>query len=324
MTGQATPAQVGALLGMMQLRGVNVEEITGAVRAMRSKVVAVITPAGMRVIDTCGTGGDHAQTFNISTAAALVAAGAGRPLGMGVVKHGTRSVTSQSGSSQVLEALGVKLKVAPATFTRCLEEAGICFCFAPAHNPAMKHAMPVRQELGFRTIFNMLGPLMNPAGVRRQVMGVFAEELTELMANTLREMGSEHAMVVHGQLGGGLGIDELTTTGVSRVSHVRGGRVETYTLDAITLGLPRVASAELRVEGPDASAAVIRAVLAAQPGPARDIVCLNAAAALLVADLVADLPAGLKMAQQTIDAGAAQKALDTLVRVTQADATPVE
>jgi anthranilate phosphoribosyltransferase len=313
MTGQAAASQIGALLGMIQLRGPSVEEIIGAARVMRAKVTAVAAPPGWTLIDTCGTGGDHGGTFNISTAAALVAAGAGRPRRVAVAKHGNRGITSQSGSSQVLETLGVKLAVAPDRLTQCLQEAGICFCFAPAHHPAMKHAAAVRQELGFRTLFNMLGPLTNPAGVQRQVMGVFDAALTEPIARALASLGAVRALVVHGS-----GLDELTTCGPSRVSEVRDGRVNSYDFDAASLGLPRATVQALQVADPARSAAVVRQVLQGQPGPARDIVALNAAAAIVVAGLADDLPGGLALARQTLDSGAAMQALDNLVRITNA------
>lgn len=322
MTGQATPAQIGALLAMIQVRGPQIDEIAGAARVMRAHATAVAVPQGLRVIDTCGTGGDQAHTFNISTAAALVAAGAGRPRGVAVAKHGNRSVTSRSGSSQVLEALGVKLRVAPATLTACLDRAGICFCFAPAHHPAMKHALPTRQELGFRTLFNILGPLTNPAGAAGQVMGVFAAELTEPLAGVLQRMGAEQAMVVHGQLPDGAALDEITTAGRTRISHLRHGKIVTYTLDAATLGLPPADPGVLQVDSPQASAAVIRRILAGERGPARDIVALNAAAALVVADLAPDLAGGLALASDAIDQGLAARALEALVALTRADPTP--
>jgi anthranilate phosphoribosyltransferase len=289
---------------------------------MRAKVAAVQVPDGLTVIDTCGTGGDAASTFNISTAAALVAAAAGRPHGVAVAKHGNRSVTSRSGSSQVLETLGVRLKVAPQTLTRCLDEAGLCFCFAPMHHPAMRHAVPIRQSLGVRTIFNVLGPLTNPAGARRQVMGVFAPELTETLATVLGELGSEDAMVVCGRLGEAGRLDELSTGGPTRVSRLRNGGVQTSEVDPASLGLAPPPPGALQVDGPEASAAVVREVLEGRPGPARDIVVLNAAAALVVAGLAADLSAGLERAGQAIDAGEARQALDRLVAITNADDTP--
>ncbi len=323
MTGQATDAQIGAMLTAMQLRpgGPGIEEITGAARVMRQHAAKVDVPAGLDVVDTCGTGGDHTGTFNISTAAAIVAAGAGAA----IAKHGNRSVTSKSGSSQVLEALGVKLDVSGPTLTRCLVEAGICFCFAPAHHPAMKHAIGPRKELGFRTIFNVLGPLTNPAGARRQIMGVYDDALTEPIAHVLRELGAVHAMVVHGKslatpdrTEGGMGLDEITTTGPTRMTVVKDGRIETTELHPADLDLPTASVAALRCDGIEESATIIRAVLAGQPGAARDIVCLNAAAALLVADLATDLPQGLAKAQAAIDEGRAKAALDKLIEVTNA------
>lgn len=330
MSGEATPAQTAALLALIQQRGATADELVGAATVMREKVVPVSVPAGMTVIDTCGTGGDHAGTFNISTAAALVTAGAAHPHGMGVAKHGNRSVTSSSGSSSVLETLGVKLQVGSETLSQCLAEAGLCFCFAPNHHPAMKHAIGPRQELGFRTIFNLLGPLTNPAGARRQVIGVYDDALTEPIARVLDRLGAEHAMVVHGKTyaapdvtEGGLGLDEITTTGPTRMTVLKGGELETTELHPADLGLQAASIAELRCDGPEASAAMVRGVLSGEPGPARDIVCLNAAAALVVADLAADLTEGLKLAARTLDNGGAQRALDRLVEITAADATAV-
>ncbi len=320
MTGQATPAQVGALLAMLQQRGPTVEEITGAATVMRDKAVKVHVPDGLTAIDTCGTGGDHAGTFNISTAAALVAASVGRPRDVVVAKHGNRSVTSTSGSSSVLESLGVKLNVSSDTLTRCLDEAGICFCFAPLHHPAMKYAGPIRAELGFRTIFNMLGPLTNPAGAKRQVMGVFADTLTEPIAHVLNHLGSTRAMVVHGQLGDG-GLDELSTAGPSQISEVNDGQVTTTTLDPASLGLSLDDPAALKVDSPEASAGVLKDVFAGGKGPARDIVALNAAAALVVADLAASLTEGVEQACTALDSGATQNTLETLAALTQADTT---
>ncbi|MCE9588997.1 MAG: anthranilate phosphoribosyltransferase [Planctomycetes bacterium] len=321
MTGQATPAQVGALLAMIQSRGPTVAEIAGAARVMRANATRVATPPGLKIIDTCGTGGDHSRTFNISTAAALVAAGAGRPLGVAVAKHGNRSVTSMSGSSQVLQELGVKLRVEPAALTRCLDEAGVCFCFAPSHHPATKHVTGVRQDLGFRTLFNLLGPLTNPAFCTRQVMGVFDASLTDPIAQVLRDLGSERAMIVHGRMGEGT-IDEISTGGPTRISELRGGKIVTIEMDAKTLGLANADPAALRVSDPAQSAAVVRSVLSGGRGPARDIVAVNAAAALVVADAAGDLKTGLQMAEQAIDSGAAARALEKLAAITRADPTP--
>lgn len=325
MDGVATPAQTAALLALIEVRGARVSELVGAARVMSQRAVPVTVPAGLEAIDTCGTGGDHAGTFNISTAAALVAAAAGRPRDVVVAKHGNRSVTSRSGSSQVLEALGVKLQVSGATLTRCLEEAGICFCFAPAHHPAMRHAAPVRADLGFRTLFNLVGPLTNPAGVRRQVVGVFRPELTEILAEVLAALGRERALVVHGQLpagqaGGAVGLDELSCCGPSRVTEVRGTNLHTEAFDPTAWGLPLGHPAALFAQDAEDSAAIIRRVLAGEHGPCRDIVAINAGAALRVADLAADFREGIDQAMAAIDSGAAARTLDRLITFSQAPA----
>lgn len=322
MTGGATPAQVGGLLSMLATRPLAVDELVGAAEVMRDKVTRVQVPAGLSVIDTCGTGGTHSKTFNISTSAAIVAAGVGRERGVVVAKHGNRSVTSRSGSAQVLEALGVKLKVQSATLTRCLEEAGICFCFAQAHHPAMKYAMPIRLELGFRTIFNVLGPLTNPAGATRQVMGVYDPALTEPIARVLGELSGQRAMVVYGTTAAGTPLGELVTSGTTRISELRDGAVTTSDLDAATLGLPAADLRDIEVDNPMQSAERVGSVIAGDRGPARDIVCLNAAAALVVADLAKNLAQGVEQAAAAIDSGAAGRALARLVEITQADPTP--
>ncbi len=324
MTGQSTPAQTAALLSMMQLRQPNAAEITGAAQVMREKATKVTVPKGLTAIDLVGTGGDHAQTFNISTAASLVAAAAARKHDVVVAKHGNKAVTSNSGSSQVLQTLGVKLQVQPDTQTRCMEQAGICFCFAAAHHPAMKHAAPIRAELGFRTIFNILGPLTNPAGATRQVIGVFEPGLTLTLSNVLLKLGCEHAMVVHGQLPSPTGqahgvLDELSTCGPSQISHVKGDQIKTYEVDPTTLGLPLSHPEALHADDSESSAKIICDLLKGAHGPARDIVCLNAAAALVVADIAEDLIAGIELANEAIDTGGAQAALDKLVEITQAD-----
>ncbi len=321
MTGQMEPPQIAAMLAMMQQRGPTVDELTGAASVMRAKVTPVTVPDGLIAIDTCGTGGDHSGTFNISTAAAIVAAGAGRPHNLVVAKHGNRSVTSKSGSSQVLETLGVKLQVKTQTLTHCLDQAGMCFCFAQAHHPAMKYAMPVRQALGFPTLFNLLGPLTNPAGAARQVLGVFSPQLTEKLAQVLANLGAEHAMVVHGQ-----GMDELITWDTTQISIVQNGKVQTITLNPTEIDLDPAAHHttpnDLQANGPKASATIITQILDGQQGPAREIVCLNAAAALVVGEVAQDLNHGLTLARQAIDSKAARKALDQLVAITQADSTP--
>jgi anthranilate phosphoribosyltransferase len=326
MTGRSTPAQTASLLSLIQQRGAVVDEIVGAAQVMRAKATKVAVPDGLTAIDLVGTGGDHAQTFNISTAASLVAAAAARGHGVVVAKHGNKAVTSNSGSSQVLKTLGVKLQVEPDTLSRCMDEAGICFCFAPAHHPAMKHAAPIRADLGFRTIFNILGPLTNPAGAARQVIGVFEPGLTITLANVLLKLGCEHAMVVHGQIPAPTGrahgaLDELSTCGPSQISHVKGEQIKTYEVDPTTLGLSLSHPKGLHADGPEASAKIIRDLLGGGHGPARDIVCLNAAAALVVADIAEDLVEGLDLAAAAIDTGGAQAALNKLVEVTQADPT---
>lgn len=329
MTGQSTPAQTASLLSLIQQRGAVVDEIVGAAQVMREKATKVTVPDGLTAIDLVGTGGDHAQTFNISTAASLVAAAIVRKHGVVVAKHGNKAVTSNCGSSQVLQTLGVKLRVKPDTLTRCMDEAGICFCFAPAHHPAMKHAAPIRADLGFRTIFNILGPLTNPAGATRQVIGVFKAGLTVTLSNVLMKLGCEHAMVVHGQFPSPTGqahgvLDELSTCGPSQISHVKGDQIKTYEVDPTTLGMPLSHPKGLHADGPDQSAKIIRDLLGGAHGPARDIVCLNAAAALVVADIVEDLIDGIELATDAIDTGGAQAALNKLVEITQADPTKTD
>ncbi|MBI1369677.1 MAG: anthranilate phosphoribosyltransferase [Planctomycetes bacterium] len=309
MTGQASEAQIAALLTALAQRpgGPTVDEITGAAATMRRHVRPVPVPPGIEVVDTCGTGGDYAGTFNISTAAALIAAGAG----VHVAKHGNRSTTSKSGSSQVLETLGVKLEVSDATLTRCLADANLCFCFAPAHHPAMKYAAPVRKQLGFRTIFNLLGPLTNPAGAKRQIIGVYDPALTEPLAQVLLNLGATHAMVVHGS-----GLDEITTAGPTRITTAHHNKLTTTTVRPADFDLPTIALDALKADSVEQSARIIRSILAGEKSPARDIAAVNAAAALVVADLAPDLPAGYQRACTAIDNGAAQTVLKRLVEIT--------
>ncbi len=323
MSGQATSAQIGAFLAFLQTRSLTIDELSGFLSAMRSKALHVPVPQGLTVIDTCGTGGDLSGTFNISTAAALIAAGAGKPRGVAVTKHGNRSLTSTSGSSQVLETLGVKLRVSEATHIQCMLEAGIAFFFAPLHHPAMKHAAPIRQELGFRTVFNLIGPLTNPANAKRQVFGIYDPALTEPVAKSIGAQGTVHAMVVHGHINEtNSGLDEISTMGPTRVSRVHKGQVETFTITPEELGFPIPPLASLKVATPEESAAIIRGLLSGKPGPARDIACVNAGAALLVADLAPDLKSGIAMAQESIDSGLALDSLKSLIQITQSDATP--
>jgi anthranilate phosphoribosyltransferase len=309
MAGNATPAQIGGYLMALRLKGETVEEITGSARSMR----AAANPApvrSQRVIDTCGTGGDTTNTFNISTTAAFVAAGAGAP----VAKHGNRAVSSQSGSADVLGALGVNLNLTPEQAAQCVDEVGIGFLFAPAFHPAMRHAIGPRRELGVRTIFNILGPLTNPAGARRQVMGVFSDHLTEILACVLKELGSEAVFVVHGA--GGL--DELSTLGPTRVSELRDGEVRTYPLEPVRFGLKPATLEDIRGGAPEENAAISRSILAGRGSTAqREIVMLNAAAALVVAGVAVDLQAGLEKAAQVLDSGKGLERLEALVSYSQ-------
>jgi len=326
MGGQLSEIRTAALLSLLAVRPPTVDELAGAARIMRKRARSVEPPAGLRVLDTCGTGGDQSGTFNISTAAALVTAGAGREAGVAVAKHGNRSISSSSGSSQVLETLGVKVGVAEETLQRCMSEAGICFCFAPSHHPAMKHAAPVRKELGFRTIFNVLGPLTNPAGADRQLIGVYSSKMTRSLAEALQRLGAQRAMVVHGQIPDpdGLhidGLDELSTCGPSRVAELTGRSVRTFGVDPGDLNLAFSHPTALRADSPERSAAMIEKVLNGEPGAAREIVGLNAAAALVVAELAGDLSEGLERAFAAIDSGQARAALDTLAGLTTADPT---
>lgn len=319
MSGQATPAQIGAMLAMISARGPAVDEIVGAATVMRQKLTPVRVPDGLRVVDTCGVGGTASTFFNISTTAAFVTAAVGRPRGVVVAKHGNRSITSACGSADVMEALGVKVRVAGETLTRCLDEAGFCFCFAQAHHPAMKHAAPIRAELGVRTIFNLLGPLTNPAGAQRQLIGVPTKELTQLFANVLNELGAAHAMIVHSTLPDGRPLGEITTFAPTMAHELHHGMIKSMVIDPAELGFAPGVLDGMVVKTAQDSARIMRAVLGGERGPARDVVLLNAAAALVVGDVAKDLPEGLALATEAIDSGAARQSLDKLVAVTQAD-----
>jgi anthranilate phosphoribosyltransferase len=305
LRGEPTPAQIAAAVTAMRLRGETLGEITACARALRREAVTLEHP--YEVIDVCGTGGDGAHTLNISTAVALVAAGGG----LKVAKHGNRAVSSRSGSSDVIEALGVKLTADPRIQRRALDEAGICFLFAPAHHGAMRHVAQVREELGFRTIFNLLGPLSNPAGASRQLLGVFDSRWVEPLARALGALGSRRAWVVHGD-----GLDEITTTGPTQIAEWREGAVRLFTVTPEAVGLARVARSDLVGGEPVANAAALRALLAGQKGPYRDIVLLNAAAAFLVAETAETLREGVAMAAQAIDGGTAASALTALIEIT--------
>ncbi|HZT90174.1 MAG TPA: anthranilate phosphoribosyltransferase [Stellaceae bacterium] len=307
MSGNATPSQMGGLLMALRVRGESVDEITGAARIMRAKAVAIDAPPG--TIDTCGTGGDSSGTFNISTASALVAAGCGVP----VAKHGNRALSSRSGSADVLTALGVNIDADMAVVRRCLWEVGIGFLMAPRHHSATRHVAPTRVELATRTIFNLLGPLSNPAQARRQLVGVFAPEWVVPMAEVLGRLGAEHAWVVHGS-----GLDELTTAGSTAVAEFKDGKVSTFEVVPEDVGLPRACLDDLKGGDPAHNAVLMRQLLEGERGPLRDIVLLNSAAALLVAGRVAALRDGVELAAASLDGGAARRVLDRLVAETTA------
>lgn len=302
MDGMVTEVLKSALLVALRMKGESVAEISGAASAMRRRSLPIPHKTG-DLVDTCGTGGDGRGTFNISTAAALVAAAAGVP----VAKHGNRSVSSRSGSADVLAALGVKIEIDPETAGRTLDAVGITFLFAPLLHPAMREVMPVRRELGLRTIFNVLGPLTNPAGARRQLMGVYAESLVEPIGHVLRDLGAEHALVVHGD-----GLDEITTTGRTRVAEVRGGEVRIFDLEPERFGLRRARLEDLAGGLPEENAAAVRRVFGGETGPLADITALNAGAALYVGGAAATLEEGVEQAREAIDSGAAGAKLEEL------------
>src|SRR5258706_1611156 len=306
LSGQATEAQIGGLLVGLAAKGTTVEELVGAATVMREKSIPVGCNGAGVIIDTCGTGGDVRGTFNISTAAAIIAAAAG----VRVVKHGNRSASSKSGSADVLEKLGLKLELPPEKLTRCLKDANICFAFARYHNPAMKFVAASRTSLGIPTIFNVLGPLTNPAKSKHQLLGVFAPELTDRLAAVLRELGSARAWVVHAEDG----LDELSTLGPTRVSDLHDGHLHTWTLDPRSLGLPYARLSDLAVSTVDEAADALRKIFANEPGPRRDIALLNAAAALVVAGKAKDLREGLALADNALSKGKAQQTLDALIR----------
>ena len=303
MSGAATDAQIGALLMGMHVRGETVDEIAGAARVLRAKALSVRAPDG--AIDTCGTGGDAKGTHNISTCTAFVVAGAGVP----VAKHGNRSISSRSGSADVLAALGVNIECGPETIERCIATCGLGFMFAPAHHAAMRHVGKVRGELGVRTIFNLLGPLANPAATKFQVVGVFDEKWVEPIAQVLGLLGVERAWVVHGADG----LDELTTTNVSHVAALDHGTISTFKISPRNAGLPDARPADLVGGDATENAAHIRAVLQGNQGPLRDIVLLNAAAALMVAGKAKSLRDGVALAAEAIDSGKAMGVLEALV-----------
>jgi anthranilate synthase/phosphoribosyltransferase len=315
MEGQATPAQIGAFLTALRMKGESVSEIAGCARAMRRSAVPVRPQRSEILVDTCGTGGDGAGTFNISTTAAFVVAGAGQP----VAKHGNRSISSQCGSADVLEALGVNLDLTPDQVAACVDEVGIGFLFAPKLHPAMKHAIGPRRELGVRTIFNVLGPLTNPANASAQILGVYDPGLTDTLARVLGALGSQSAFVVHGS--GGL--DELTTTGPNRVSVLRDGQVETRSFDPADLGFSRAHPTDLHGGDAGENATITRGILSGtHNGARRDVVVLNASAALVAGGQAQTLLEGIRLAEHSLDSGSALRVLDHLIEFTQMDRGP--
>jgi anthranilate phosphoribosyltransferase len=315
MAGRATPAALAGLLSALVMKGERPTEIVGFARTMRAHAVKLSAPVA-DVFDTCGTGGDRSGTFNISSAAALVVAACG----VKVAKHGNRSVSSRCGSADLLEALGVNITATPDVVERWLHDANIAFFFAPTFHPSMRHAAPTRRELGIRTAFNLLGPLTNPAGATRQIVGVPKSELTELLARALLLLGSTRAWVVHGADG----IDEISTTGYTKVSECRDGAVHTFHVHPSDFGLAKASPADLKGGDAERNASIVRDVLAGQQGPARDVVLLNAGAALLVAGVTETVAEGIRRGADAIDSGAARETLDRMARGSHAPLDSVQ
>ena len=305
MSGEATPSQMGGLLMALRVRGETVEEITGAVSAMRGKMLRVTAPA--EAVDIVGTGGDGSGSVNVSTCASFIVAGSGIP----VAKHGNRALSSRSGAADVLASLGVKIDLKPEDVGRCVREAGIGFMFAPAHHPAMKNVGPTRVELATRTIFNLLGPLSNPAGVKRQMVGVFSRQWVQPLAQVLRNLGSESVWVVHGSDG----LDEITLTGPTFVAALENGEIRTFEVTPEEAGLARCESGGLKGGDADANAVALQGVLDGRPSPYRDVALLNAAAALVVVGRANSLKEGVEIGQKSLDSGAAATRLKHLVAV---------
>ncbi|MEL6921059.1 MAG: anthranilate phosphoribosyltransferase [Pseudomonadota bacterium] len=304
MSGNATPSQIGAFLMGLRVRGETVGEISGAVDIMRAKMTTVDAPEG--AIDIVGTGGDNSRTYNISTAAALIAAGAGAK----VAKHGNRSLSSKSGAADVLASLGVNLEIGPDIISQCIGEAGLGFMFAPMHHSAMRYVGPSRVEMGTRTIFNLLGPLSNPAGVKRQVVGVYSPQWLEPLATVLGTLGSEHVWVVHGD-----GLDEFTTAGITQVAEWKDGTLRTFTVEPEDVGIQRVDIENLRGGEPGENAAALTRLLDREKGAYRDVACLNAAAGLVVGGHAVDLTSALALTNEAVDTGAAKRVLNNVVYI---------
>jgi anthranilate phosphoribosyltransferase len=308
MSGEATPSQMGGLLMALRVRGETVDEITGAVSAMRSKMLRVTAPAD--AVDVVGTGGDGSGSVNVSTCASFIVAGAGVP----VAKHGNRALSSKSGAADALAALGVNINIAPDDVSRCIAEAGIGFMFAPTHHPAMKNVGPTRVELATRTIFNLLGPLSNPAGVTRQMVGVFSRHWVQPLAQVLKNLGATSAWVVHGSDG----LDEITLTGPTYVAALEGGEIRSFEITPAEAGLPNASAEDLKGGDAEANAASLRAVLEGKPGAFRNVALLNAAAALVVAGKATNLKDGVALGTKSLDSGAAMGKLQHLIKVSHA------
>jgi anthranilate phosphoribosyltransferase len=308
LSGEVTPAQGGAFLMALRVRGEALDEIVGAVSAMRGRMTRVNAPAD--AMDIVGTGGDHSGSYNISTLASMIVAGCG----VRVAKHGNRAASSRSGAADVLTALGVKIGLDPAALERCLSEAGLCFMFAQAHHASMRHVAPVRVELGTRTLFNLLGPLSNPAGVRRQLLGVFSDAWLEPLTQVLKELGTERVWTVHGSDG----LDEITTTGPTHVVALENGTIRRFTVTPEEVGLTTARPEDLKGADPEHNAAELRRVLDGEKTPYRDIAVLNAAAALVVAGEAGNLREGVDRAAGAVDSGAAKGALERLIQVSNA------
>ncbi len=321
MSGQATPAQIGSFITALRLKGETIEEITGAARVMREKATKIAVDKSLvsidrddinldkeTIVDTCGTGGDGTNTFNVSTTTAFVVAGCG----LRVAKHGNRSVSSQCGSADVIESLGVKLDVSPKVVEECLNQVGIGFLFAPALHGAMKYAIGPRKEIGIRSIFNILGPLTNPAGANVQVLGVYDKYLTPILAEVLNRLGSRSAFVVYGEDS----LDEVSITGRTFVSELKNGQVSNYSIEPEDFGLSRASISEIKGGDAETNRQIVLDVLQGEPGAPRDIVLLNAAAALVAAGMAGDFHEGIKQAAEAIDSGQAMKKLDALIEIT--------
>jgi anthranilate phosphoribosyltransferase len=309
MSGGATPAQISGFITALRMKGETVDEISGAASVMREKATKISPklPNGGILIDTCGTGGDGSQTFNISTAAALVAAGGGAY----IAKHGNRAVSSKCGSADVLEALGINISIPPSRVESCIEEVGIGFLFAPLLHGAMKNAIGPRKELGIRTIFNILGPLTNPATASGQLLGVYDPNLCEVMARVLAVLGSKEAIVVHGD-----GHDEITTTGKTKISHLKDEKISNYTIEPEQFGMSRASREELSGGDPEHNAEIIENILDGEPGPRTDVVILNAAAGLMVSGIVSDFESAIELARESVKSGRAKKKLADLKEFT--------